>query len=122
MTFKTEIRHRDFFLKRPSFLKGLKMVGLGERINIYVKELPVSYVKTQQIIAEIWKSFRPKVKISAISQPRYYTMIAKSARVKNFSKCFFFFFKGAVIFETEIYSIYSGIIFALLPKNTHINI
>lgn len=57
------------------------MVGLGEGINIYVKELPVSYIKTQQIIAEIWKSLRPKVKISAISQPRYYKTIAKSARV-----------------------------------------
>ncbi|XP_040894543.1 pyroglutamyl-peptidase 1-like protein [Toxotes jaculatrix] len=40
--------------------QGLKLAGLGEQIHVYIKELPVSYVKTQQIIAEIWQTLNPK--------------------------------------------------------------
>uniref|UniRef100_A0A3Q3QF23 Uncharacterized protein n=1 Tax=Monopterus albus TaxID=43700 RepID=A0A3Q3QF23_MONAL len=40
--------------------QGLEVVGLGERIGVYIKELPVSYVKTQQIIADIWQTLNPK--------------------------------------------------------------
>lgn len=40
--------------------QGLKLVGLGERIDVYTKEVAVSYFKTQQIIAEIWQTLKPK--------------------------------------------------------------
>ncbi|XP_050929354.1 pyroglutamyl-peptidase 1 [Lates calcarifer] len=50
------------FLVNPSWkaAQGLKVLGLGEWIDIYIKELPVSYVKTQQIISEIWQTLKPK--------------------------------------------------------------
>lgn len=48
--------------------KGLKLVGLGEGTDVYIKELPVSYVKTQQIISEIWQTLHPKVKYQAMSK------------------------------------------------------
>lgn len=38
------------------------MVGLGEMTDVCIQELPVSYVKTQRIIAEVWKNLRPKVR------------------------------------------------------------
>ncbi|XP_029008674.1 pyroglutamyl-peptidase 1 isoform X1 [Betta splendens] len=52
------------FLVNPSWTaaQGLKSVGLGEW-TVYVKELPVSYVKTQQIITEIWKTIKPKLAV-----------------------------------------------------------
>lgn len=43
-------------------LKGLKLVGLGDMIDVYIQELPVSYVKTQRIIAGVWKTLQPKVR------------------------------------------------------------
>ncbi|XP_071356276.1 pyroglutamyl-peptidase 1 [Trachinotus anak] len=50
------------FLVNPSWkaAQGLKLVGLGERFDVYIKEVPVSYVKTEQIIADIWRSLNPK--------------------------------------------------------------
>lgn len=45
-----------------NYLKGLRSVGLGERIDVYIREIPVSYVKAQQIVAEIWETLHPKVK------------------------------------------------------------
>ncbi|XP_047451410.1 pyroglutamyl-peptidase 1 isoform X2 [Mugil cephalus] len=50
------------FLVNPSWkaAQGLKLVGLGERIDVYIKELPVSYVKTQRIVAELWQTLHPK--------------------------------------------------------------
>lgn len=51
-----------------SFFKGLKLVGLGGQTDVYIKEVPVSYVKAQQIIAEIWQTLNPKVKISSRDQ------------------------------------------------------
>uniref|UniRef100_UPI0037E97F5D pyroglutamyl-peptidase 1 n=1 Tax=Semicossyphus pulcher TaxID=241346 RepID=UPI0037E97F5D len=50
------------FLVNPSWkaAQGVKSVGLGEQTDVYVKEVPVSYVKTQQIIAEIWQTLKPK--------------------------------------------------------------
>uniref|UniRef100_A0A665TKA8 Pyroglutamyl-peptidase I like n=1 Tax=Echeneis naucrates TaxID=173247 RepID=A0A665TKA8_ECHNA len=50
------------FLVNPSWrlAQRLKLVGLGRRIDVHVKELPVTYVKTQQIIADIWQTFNPK--------------------------------------------------------------
>ncbi|XP_038562598.1 pyroglutamyl-peptidase 1 [Micropterus salmoides] len=50
------------FLVNPSWkaAQGLKLVGLGEQTGVYIKELPVSYIKTQQIIAEIWQTLHPK--------------------------------------------------------------
>ncbi|GAA6225497.1 pyroglutamyl-peptidase 1-like [Lates japonicus] len=50
------------FLVNPSWkaAQGLKVLGLGERIDVYINELPVSYVKTQQIISEIWQTLKPK--------------------------------------------------------------
>uniref|UniRef100_A0A671WSR4 Pyroglutamyl-peptidase I like n=1 Tax=Sparus aurata TaxID=8175 RepID=A0A671WSR4_SPAAU len=53
-----------FFLVNPSWTaaQGLKLVGLGEMTDVCIQELPVSYVKTQRIIAEVWKNLRPKVR------------------------------------------------------------
>ncbi|KAM9352444.1 pyroglutamyl-peptidase 1 [Symphorus nematophorus] len=50
------------FIVNPSWeaAKGLKLVGLGERIDVYIKEVPVSYVKAQQVIGEIWQTLHPK--------------------------------------------------------------
>ncbi|XP_069019661.1 pyroglutamyl-peptidase 1 [Embiotoca jacksoni] len=50
------------FLENPSWTaaQGVKLVGLGEKINVYIKEVPVSYVKTQQIIPELWQTLKPK--------------------------------------------------------------
>uniref|UniRef100_A0A8D2ZJQ2 Pyroglutamyl-peptidase I like n=1 Tax=Scophthalmus maximus TaxID=52904 RepID=A0A8D2ZJQ2_SCOMX len=50
------------FLVNPSWraAQGLKLIGLGERIDVCIKELPVSYVQTQRVIAEIWQTLHPK--------------------------------------------------------------
>ncbi|XP_056242958.1 pyroglutamyl-peptidase 1 isoform X1 [Seriola aureovittata] len=50
------------FLVNPSWkaAQGLKLVGLGERIDVHIKEVPVTYIKTQQIIADIWQTLNPK--------------------------------------------------------------
>uniref|UniRef100_A0A3Q2NWV4 Pyroglutamyl-peptidase I like n=1 Tax=Fundulus heteroclitus TaxID=8078 RepID=A0A3Q2NWV4_FUNHE len=50
------------FLVNPSWTtaQGLKVAGLGESIHVYTKELPVSYKLTQQIVAELWESLKPK--------------------------------------------------------------
>lgn len=62
------VRYSDLKWLILNYLKGLKLVGLGERIDVYNKEVPVSYVKTQQIVAEIWETLHPKVK-NLRSQP-----------------------------------------------------
>lgn len=49
------------------FTEGLAGVGLGEQIDLHVKELPVSYVKTEQIISEIWETLLPKVRLSFVT-------------------------------------------------------
>ncbi|XP_041650654.1 pyroglutamyl-peptidase 1 isoform X2 [Cheilinus undulatus] len=53
------------FLVNPSWkaAQGLEVVGLGEHLSVYIKELPVSYEKTQRIIAEIWQTVKPKFAI-----------------------------------------------------------
>ncbi|XP_013858987.1 pyroglutamyl-peptidase 1 [Austrofundulus limnaeus] len=50
------------FLENPSWkaAQGLKVAGLGESVNIYIKELPVSYIPTSQIITGIWQNLKPK--------------------------------------------------------------
>ncbi|CAJ1056817.1 pyroglutamyl-peptidase 1 [Xyrichtys novacula] len=50
------------FLVNPSWTaaQGLKVVGLGEGTDVYIKEVPVSYEKIRQIIAETWQNLRPK--------------------------------------------------------------
>ncbi|XP_076589086.1 pyroglutamyl-peptidase 1 isoform X1 [Chaetodon auriga] len=50
------------FLVNPSWTaaQGLKVFGLGEQIDVYIKEVPVSYVQTQKIIADIWQTLHPK--------------------------------------------------------------
>ncbi|XP_054476781.1 pyroglutamyl-peptidase 1 [Anoplopoma fimbria] len=50
------------FLVNPSWkaAQGLKLVGLGEQTEVSIKEVPVSYDKTLQIIAEIWETLHPK--------------------------------------------------------------
>lgn len=45
------------------FLKGLAAAGLGDHIDVHIEEVPVSYVRTQQIISDIWETLHPKVKI-----------------------------------------------------------
>ncbi|XP_034540943.1 pyroglutamyl-peptidase 1 [Notolabrus celidotus] len=53
------------FLVNPSWkaAQGLKLVGLGEETGVYIKEVPVSYMKTEQIIADIWKTLNPKIAV-----------------------------------------------------------
>ncbi|XP_029909408.1 pyroglutamyl-peptidase 1 [Myripristis murdjan] len=50
------------FLVNPSWkaAQGLKLVGLGEGIGVHIKEVPVSYVKAQQMIAELWQTLNSK--------------------------------------------------------------
>ncbi|XP_075998135.1 pyroglutamyl-peptidase 1 [Genypterus blacodes] len=50
------------FLVNPSWraAQGLKLAGLGERFGVYIKEIPVTYVKAQQIIEELWQTLKPK--------------------------------------------------------------
>ncbi|CAN9499267.1 unnamed protein product [Ophioblennius macclurei] len=50
------------FLVNPSWkvAQGLKLVGLGKKIEVYIKELPVNYVKSKQIVAELWQRLHPK--------------------------------------------------------------
>ncbi|XP_070686624.1 pyroglutamyl-peptidase 1 [Pempheris klunzingeri] len=50
------------FLVNPSWkaAQGLKLAGLEEQTDVYIKEVPVSYVKAQQVIAEIWQTVKPK--------------------------------------------------------------
>lgn len=46
--------------------QGLKLAGLGDSIDIYIKELPVSYKTTQEIIAKLWHTLKPKVEVRAL--------------------------------------------------------
>uniref|UniRef100_A0AAX7TYZ4 Pyroglutamyl-peptidase I like n=1 Tax=Astatotilapia calliptera TaxID=8154 RepID=A0AAX7TYZ4_ASTCA len=39
---------------------GLKLIGLGENVDVHVRELPVSYLKTQKVIGELWHTLNPK--------------------------------------------------------------
>ncbi|XP_038124715.1 pyroglutamyl-peptidase 1-like isoform X1 [Cyprinodon tularosa] len=50
------------FLVNPSWTaaQGLKLAGLGDSIDVYIKELPVSYKTTQEIIAKLWQTLKPK--------------------------------------------------------------
>ncbi|KAM7396672.1 hypothetical protein PAMP_019696 [Pampus punctatissimus] len=50
------------FLVNPSWkaAQGLKLIGLGEQVDVYIKEVVVSYIRAQQIIAEIWQTLKPK--------------------------------------------------------------
>ncbi|KAM4618257.1 pyroglutamyl-peptidase 1 [Polymixia lowei] len=52
---------RQYFVN-PSWktAQGLKVAGLGQSMRVHVKELPVSYMKTQEIIAELWQTLNPK--------------------------------------------------------------
>ncbi|KAL7871281.1 hypothetical protein SRHO_G00087780 [Serrasalmus rhombeus] len=40
--------------------EGLQRAGLGEGIETHTVEIPVSYSKAQQAIAEIWQNMKPK--------------------------------------------------------------
>ncbi|XP_065135102.1 pyroglutamyl-peptidase 1 isoform X1 [Paramisgurnus dabryanus] len=53
------------YVVNPSWeaAKGLKMLGLGVGIEIYIKEIPVCYAKSQQVLDEIWQKMNPKVVI-----------------------------------------------------------
>ncbi|XP_008290208.1 pyroglutamyl-peptidase 1 [Stegastes partitus] len=50
------------FLENPSWraAQALKLAGLGDRTDVYIKEVPVSYVQTQNIIEELWRTVNPK--------------------------------------------------------------
>ncbi|KAM9377034.1 pyroglutamyl-peptidase 1 isoform 1-T1 [Pholidichthys leucotaenia] len=50
-------------LVNPSWeaARRLKAVGLGKKTDVYIKEVPVSYVKAQKIIAELWQTMAPKI-------------------------------------------------------------
>lgn len=61
-------RHRLTESENNSFekwLQGLKLIGLGENVDVHVRELPVSYLKTQKVIGELWHTLNPKVKNKA---------------------------------------------------------
>ncbi|XP_070291306.1 pyroglutamyl-peptidase 1 [Salvelinus sp. IW2-2015] len=53
------------YLVNPSWqaAQGLEKVGLGENMNIYIKEVPVSYIKSQQVIVGMWETVNPKFAI-----------------------------------------------------------
>ncbi|XP_052008697.1 pyroglutamyl-peptidase 1 isoform X2 [Xyrauchen texanus] len=39
------------------------MVGLGMGIEVHIKEIPVSYAKSQQVLDDIWQKITPKVAV-----------------------------------------------------------
>ncbi|KAG9273220.1 pyroglutamyl-peptidase 1-like [Astyanax mexicanus] len=43
--------------------KGLKKAGLREGSEVCIVEIPVSYSKAQQVLAEIWHTVKPKVAV-----------------------------------------------------------
>ncbi|XP_029991830.1 pyroglutamyl-peptidase 1 [Sphaeramia orbicularis] len=53
------------FLVNPSWkaAQGLQSLGFGERIHVYIKEIPVNYMKTQKIIEELWQTLNPKFSV-----------------------------------------------------------
>ncbi|XP_058607131.1 pyroglutamyl-peptidase 1 isoform X1 [Onychostoma macrolepis] len=53
------------YVVNPSWeaAKGLKMAGLGLGIEVHIKEIPVSYAKSQQVLDVIWQTMTPKVVI-----------------------------------------------------------
>uniref|UniRef100_W5NAV5 Pyroglutamyl-peptidase I like n=1 Tax=Lepisosteus oculatus TaxID=7918 RepID=W5NAV5_LEPOC len=53
------------YLFNPSWpaVQGLKMSGLGEDVDIHIKELPVSYRKAQELVVLLWKTFSPQLAI-----------------------------------------------------------
>ncbi|KAJ8417406.1 hypothetical protein AAFF_G00286330 [Aldrovandia affinis] len=53
------------YLINPSWqaAQHLKMMGLGKGVEVYIKELPVSYVKAQQLVAHIWETVNPKLAV-----------------------------------------------------------
>ncbi|KAG9340756.1 hypothetical protein JZ751_020348 [Albula glossodonta] len=53
------------YLKNPSWqaAQGLKVTGLGEDVEVYTKELPVSYVKAKELVALIWEKVNPKLAV-----------------------------------------------------------
>ncbi|KAM9854584.1 pyroglutamyl-peptidase 1 [Aulostomus maculatus] len=50
------------YIVNPSWqlAQELKLSGLGEKTDVYTKEVPVSYTETRRIIAEIWQTLNPK--------------------------------------------------------------
>ncbi|XP_073706274.1 pyroglutamyl-peptidase 1 [Garra rufa] len=53
------------YVVNPSWeaAKSLKMARLGMDIEVYIKEIPVSYAKSQQVLDDIWQTMTPKVVI-----------------------------------------------------------
>ncbi|XP_028814249.1 pyroglutamyl-peptidase 1 isoform X2 [Denticeps clupeoides] len=50
------------YLVNPSWkaAQGLKVEGLGEDVDVYIKEIPVSYSRAQQVLADLWEKVHPK--------------------------------------------------------------
>ncbi|XP_035251164.1 pyroglutamyl-peptidase 1 [Anguilla anguilla] len=53
------------YLINPSWqaAQGLKMLGLGEGVEVYIRELPVSYAKAQELVSSIWETVKPKLAV-----------------------------------------------------------
>ncbi|MBN3310815.1 PGPI peptidase, partial [Amia calva] len=45
------------------FSQGLEEAGLGEDVELHIKELPVSYSKAQELVVSLWKTFRPQLAV-----------------------------------------------------------
>ncbi|XP_061078804.1 pyroglutamyl-peptidase 1 [Conger conger] len=53
------------YLINPSWqaAQDLKKLGLGEDVEVYIKELPVSYAKALQLVSHIWETVNPKLAV-----------------------------------------------------------
>lgn len=40
------------------------MAGLGLGMEIHIKEIPVSYAKSQEVLDDIWQTMTPKVTLN----------------------------------------------------------
>ncbi|XP_011474452.1 pyroglutamyl-peptidase 1-like [Oryzias latipes] len=75
------------FLVNPSWkaAQALKEAGLGEKFEVHSMEVPVSYVKTQQIITELWQSLKPKFAVHlGIARGSRVLLLEQSGRNRGF--------------------------------------
>uniref|UniRef100_A0A8C6UKQ5 Pyroglutamyl-peptidase I like n=1 Tax=Neogobius melanostomus TaxID=47308 RepID=A0A8C6UKQ5_9GOBI len=78
------------FLVNPSWkaAQGLQTVGFGEGLHVHIKELPVSYAKTQDIIARLWDQLQPKLMVHlGVSRGLRGLVLEQTGRNGGYSGC-----------------------------------
>ncbi|KTF84523.1 hypothetical protein cypCar_00019439 [Cyprinus carpio] len=70
------------------FKQGLKMTGLGLGLEIQIKEIPVSYAKSQQVLDDIWQTMTPKVVIHlGIAQGAKCIKLEQIGKIQGWKGC-----------------------------------